>query len=1319
MLASARSRRLTLLRSQPESDDDDFLNEVVDFGDGKKYTISASPQEPSFAADILDQREKLMAAENAKHGSASGGRGDYDRSRPAPSSSKPQLFNERSNRLEPKDSAGGLPKGRRLSNDPAPARGPPSSTPAPQPTKPAWGIVRDANGKIVPSLPPSRALPPHLAAAAAMAAAGITPTPAAPAAAGPIPPAAAARSSAVPPRSGGLGSVRPTGGLGEKRSSLSAPRGSLVEPRGALTKPTTSPRPSAAQPVVPPTGPAADRRASHDGPRPAAPAAPVAAAPAATPAAVAAPTPVIEDITELQKDEMHTAAERARLRRQKEEEERAAAQERARQKAKELEAKFGPAPSKLAAVQAKAAPKETARKPAKAGSAAAAGGPAPLTGPRAGVKGANAPPLPKIPVPAVAVPAPSASRQQQQPSPPAPAPASAPTPAQPTLAAAPPTLAQLIEGQEAGAESQDVDFANLGDLLAAESSPTPAAAQPTASRRPAAADFFDVPPSGSSSGPVLPPPAPSRSETAWRRSSAGEKQPAAAVESVSAPSTSPQATKATASGSPDAQKSKAPQAPAAVEDVMQRIKGAMLPGAPSAVDQAQAEAESPFTYLPRPPSPSPVWKKYAVKLNRDGRQRSPIPANQLTVDPKRETLRAFDALSWTPSMYKWLSLSTLSRDDWLLAPPFRKVLGRIAPKPAPVVSLPTQRISDLPVNPPPESPVFQKAVVKLPAAPVLEVIPPTPARGSAAAASQFSRSAQEATWRRAPQVGVNDPSAAVGGPIKPLIDAGSSSNVRFVSSCNLRGPITDVSLSLLCAPLQALFAAPLGPETTGAPIIRLRTPPGSKSSSSPKLPQGSSIGFYRDRTPSIGTASDEQMASLVRFTVSSELMDGPGGGDPVYEEDGPSFPSLNRPSSTAGGVGVMSAQDEVSVLPSLPSPEPSRWPVADAWLVFKAFELNARATAAASALSPPSAATSDAWSKTPMAYSPADRPALPGLYGAQSGVPSHSPWAAAPSYDAQYSPKLSHHSPQYQQPQHHHQQQHLGNNGLRGQYNPYAQPQQQQRYASPAHGYALPTSSPHPPAGGGGGAIYSSGSTMNGNAPRFQPSGQQHPSTRPDPSARPFVPGGAGGGGHHPGLHRNASSDMGGSGPYGGAGAGGPGSSPIGGSPYSPGISLPGLPPAVQGGVWVPISMPRDGAYGSSPSLASAALPTPYYTPQPYQQQQQQQRSVPGLGNQQQQQQQQRFRNLSEFSTSSPVFTPQQQQQQRGAFGGGGGAGGSPFEVRPQAATQAVAAAAQAASAGQDDKDLPAASASAYFPSVRAPVFTPTGGAGVGNFGKW
>lgn len=60
-----------------------------------------------------------------------------------------------------------------------------------------------------------------------------------------------------------------------------------------------------------------------------------------------APAPVPQtDIGDSQAAEMHTAAEKARLRRQAEEEERRAAADRARQKAKELEAKFGPKPPK-------------------------------------------------------------------------------------------------------------------------------------------------------------------------------------------------------------------------------------------------------------------------------------------------------------------------------------------------------------------------------------------------------------------------------------------------------------------------------------------------------------------------------------------------------------------------------------------------------------------------------------------------------------------------------------------------------------------------------------------------------------------------------------------------------------------------------------------------------------------------------------------------------------------------------------------------------------------------------------------------------------
>lgn len=463
---------------------------------------------------------------------------------------------------------------------------------------------------------------------------------------------------------------------------------------------------------------------------------------------------------------MHTAAERARLRRQKEEEERTAAQERARQKAKELEARFGPAPSKSAAAQAaKPAPKEIAKKalPTKPSSSPAVPNtstPVPPTGPSQSrpAKVLQAP-QPIKPITSTPVLPPPAPRQQQK----------AALPRQVTLAAAPPSLKQLLEDGETGGDESHVNFADLGDLIAAEGSPQPAAAQPAAgSRRPAAADFFDRPPT--SSGPVLPPPA----EVATPRS-------------------------------PEVRAGALPQGKASVDNVLQRIKGVMHPDAPAAQQGAAPvrvvlpSPEPPYTYLPRPPSPSPVWKKFSVKINHDGRQRSPIPAKQLQVDPKRETLRAIDTLSWMPSMYKWLSPSTLSRDDWLLAPPFRKVLGRVAPPPAPVVSLPTKRISDLPVNPLPESPVFQRAVVKLPsaAAPALAVIPPTPARGG-----QFARSTLESTWRRAPQVGVADPSAAVGGPVNASAEAGAASDVS--SLCPRSLPKTELTRPTLFAPAVAL-----------------------------------------------------------------------------------------------------------------------------------------------------------------------------------------------------------------------------------------------------------------------------------------------------------------------------------------------------------------------------------------------------------------------------------------------------------------------------------------------------------------------------------
>jgi hypothetical protein len=114
------------------------------------------------------------------------------------------------------------------------------------------------------------------------------------------------------------------------------PHGSRQElpPQSAVFDDSRTPNQSSTfqRPSHPPARTSGERVPTDNHPPP-----PPATAPASAP-----PT----DIGESQAAEMHTAAEKARLRRQAEEEERRAAADRARQKAKELEAKFGPKPAK-------------------------------------------------------------------------------------------------------------------------------------------------------------------------------------------------------------------------------------------------------------------------------------------------------------------------------------------------------------------------------------------------------------------------------------------------------------------------------------------------------------------------------------------------------------------------------------------------------------------------------------------------------------------------------------------------------------------------------------------------------------------------------------------------------------------------------------------------------------------------------------------------------------------------------------------------------------------------------------------------------------
>lgn len=112
-----------------EGDDDDFLNEVIEFGDGRQYTIETSTSLPETVVE--SEKPKAMtvsASENAIPVSKQERfADDFDRSWPRSRHSPPHpsgndssraLFNERSNKLEPiANAAHRLPTGARKDSD--------------------------------------------------------------------------------------------------------------------------------------------------------------------------------------------------------------------------------------------------------------------------------------------------------------------------------------------------------------------------------------------------------------------------------------------------------------------------------------------------------------------------------------------------------------------------------------------------------------------------------------------------------------------------------------------------------------------------------------------------------------------------------------------------------------------------------------------------------------------------------------------------------------------------------------------------------------------------------------------------------------------------------------------------------------------------------------------------------------------------------------------------------------------------------------------------------------------------------------------------
>ena len=744
-----------------DDEDDNFLDDVVEFGDGTQYTVAHNdepadaPEEPPSTHDydrswpqksggpvpphqMQSQRLPPPAPRHSFQHSTSPIADSHLHGR-GPSSShlptKPRagedpsrvLFNERTSRFETPGPGRGPPTGpaggsgmagpggmqrRRPSNDrPPPGRGslgfdrpppphvelqrhlpphlegrqgpPPSQSsaavhipqPAPPPSRPAWGLARDGS-RGAPAAPPATSptavlkdFPPPSAAGAARA---------------PLPPQsnAFAGAGALPPpaRSARLGSFSKA-----PDPVVSRAGGPSVSPEVATQ---SLPHPSLSV-----------RRTSTG-----------LAAPVVAPK---------EDVTLMQKDEMHSAAERARLRRQKEEEERMAAVERARAKAKELEERFKPKveekkaePAPVAAVPT--APATEAAPPKTAAPSA------PPSGPAARPSGPVLPPPPPKTIlvaprnldrpPATPVRAQAVQKWKLEgnllPS------AGLPTPPPP----------RLNKGEPIPDDVQVVDFSDLGSLMSAS---TPASApQPppaTKSRRPVATDFFGPSPS-SPSRPTLPPAPklptpvvkiPSPAAVSPEPSHGLPARPAPNESTVApAPSTasSPAIDRAGPSAPPSPSKSThRPVQASQFDDAMARIKGLMKHEAGSPSSPVGSGPSSPVKQTAGPPPParrpvptepegphtkpdrpsSPVgWKVYTVKLPPSVvTKRGPVDGRQLRSFFKPDGVKWTDPLSWEPPLGRHLKERLANRDETLHS---RKVNrdGSLAP---PSVSLPSRK----------------------------------------------------------------------------------------------------------------------------------------------------------------------------------------------------------------------------------------------------------------------------------------------------------------------------------------------------------------------------------------------------------------------------------------------------------------------------------------------------------------------------------------------------------------------------------------------------------------------------------------------------
>nr|GAT49731.1 predicted protein [Mycena chlorophos] len=635
-----------------EEDDDNFLDGVIEFGDGRQYKIEAADLPADASSATLVARDSMGSLPSPPPGDEVQSNvpvskeerfaDDFDRSwprsraspsvstrelppGPSPisptvsmhspselSASRGMLFNERSNKLEPYNKVGPSQK-----RDAPAGRG---------------------RGLVAPNERQSRA-----------------PAPSAPAAARPPVNAWTQRKEAEENRG------RPSSTMGPPPVPPPGPRQRPPHLEGPPRRTSTS-RDSQRQPPSASEPPSSARRAPSQSP-----ALSHTSAAARSPVAALAQLSTTE-LDEARKDVMQSAAARAKARRQQEEEEREREKERARRKAAEIQEKL--ATEKATKEAAEAAEKEAVALIESAAKLANAR-PEPVVVPERPLlrrpsemspqsAAAPSPPTTHRRMSSTTTPVETQASWRSKPTavlPPAqawpfpdrPAPL-APALTTPTPSFAAPTALEQVESltTENAEELEVVDFSDLGKFVGVtEEQPPPPAAVPSVVLRPArptASDFFDDRPA--------PPPAEKVGPATWRRQ---EPEPAPVEQQPIVAPVKPRTQHKEAAMS-------------TLDDVMSRIKGALdtmqttereRPQQPPQTQRWVPPAARPRPIEPPEPreeivtgcepprSPKPAWGTFTTRLPRTSQAMEPVSRKQLALANRPNQLR-WDILSFDP-----------------------------------------------------------------------------------------------------------------------------------------------------------------------------------------------------------------------------------------------------------------------------------------------------------------------------------------------------------------------------------------------------------------------------------------------------------------------------------------------------------------------------------------------------------------------------------------------------------------------------------------------------------------------------------------------